>query len=72
MMYFIHSIGIKKAYYESVIDYFNSQLNINNDRLNAFEFAQASFIQDFGFPLFKQIDSFLSEVIEIEDEPNVK
>jgi hypothetical protein len=43
------------------------QFKIENDRQIAFEFAQKNFFNDYGFLLYKDIDLFLHEIIEIND-----
>ena len=62
-----HNYGQKKEFLEKFFLYYDMQLKIEDDRQNAFEFAQKNFFNDFGFLLYRDIDLFLSEIIVIKD-----
>jgi hypothetical protein len=62
-----HNYGRKREFFEKFFMYYDMQFKIENDRLIAFEFAQENFFNDYGFLLYKDIDLFLHEVIEIKE-----
>jgi len=68
MIFSVNSNGQKNEYFSKFVVYYSMQLQINNDPKCAFEFAQAHFLEDYGFILYKEIDRFLNELIEIKDE----
>jgi len=67
MLFSAHNYGQKKEFLEKFLLYYDMQLKIEDDRKSAFEFAQKNFFNDYGFLLYKEIDLFLSEIIEIKD-----
>ena len=67
MLFSTQNYGQKKEFFEKFFMYYDMQLKIEDDRLIAFEFAQKNFFNDYGFLLYKDIDLFLHEIIEIKD-----
>jgi hypothetical protein len=63
---------LKSEYFEKFLGYFNERLKIDHNCQKAFEFAQEKFVNDCGFILYKEIDLFLKEMIEIKEGPIIK
>ena len=67
MIFSINNYGHKKDYFDKFLLYYNMEMKIDNDRQNAFQFAQTNFFNDYGFLLYSEIDLFLKELIEIKE-----
>ena len=68
MRFSAHNYGQNNEYLDTFLEYYNRKLNVNNDRQLAFEFARTNFFNDYGFHLYKEMDLFLQELIEIKEK----
>lgn len=66
MIFCTNNFGQKREYLERFLFYYSTQLEISEDREEAFLFAQEHFLDEFGFLLYKRIELFLGELIEIK------
>lgn len=67
MIFSANNYGQKKEFITKFLLYYTMELKITDDRQSAFDFAQANFLNDYGFILYKDIDLFLKELIEVKE-----
>lgn len=67
MIFSVNNYGQKREFLTKFLLYYNMELKITDDQQSAFQFAQTNFLNDFGFILYKEIDLFLKELIEIKE-----
>jgi hypothetical protein len=67
MIFCTNNFGQKREYLERFLFYYSTQLEICADREQAFLFAQEHFLNDYGFLLYKRLELFLGELIEIKE-----